>query len=204
VLRVHGRGGHGAYPHETVDPVTLAARMVVAFQSLVSREISVNHHAVISVGSIHGGAKGSVIPDDVTIEATVRSQDDETRAALREKIVRTVQGLAAAAGAPEPELDYYYGTPAGTNDPRLVGECREVFRRVLGEENEIVYEPSLGGEDFAYYGRQVPAFQFRLGVGRPDREMSLHQTTFDPDERALALGARIAAELVWDQLRRGS
>ncbi len=202
VLRVIGEGGHGAYPHETVDPVTLAARMVLAFQTIVSREISVNRPGVISVGSIRGGTKSNVIPDDVVIEATVRSRDDETRAALREKIERTVYGLAAAAGAPEPELEYYLGTPAGYNDPPLVDECRAVFRRVLGAENEIIYEPAMGGEDFSRFGRVVPGFQFRLGVGREGREMALHRDNFDPDERALKLGSRIAAELVWDQLTR--
>ena len=113
-----------------------------------------------------------------------------------------MSGLAAAAGAPEPELQYYYGTPAGTNDPQLVDECRAVFQRVLGDENEILYDAAMGGEDFSRYGREVPSFQFRLGVGRPDRDMSLHRDRFDPDERAVGLGARLAAELVWDQLNR--
>jgi len=203
-LRVIGTGGHGAYPHEAVDPVTLAARMVLAFQAIVSREISVNRSCVISVGSIQGGTTSNVIPDHVLIEATVRSRDDETREALREKVGRTVRGLAAAAGAPEPELDYYFGTPAGYNDPALVAECRSVFGRILGAENEILYEPSMGGEDFSRYGREVPSFQFRLGVGRSDREMALHRANFDPDERAVALGVRLAAELVWDQLQRGA
>ncbi|MBD3337202.1 MAG: amidohydrolase [Candidatus Eisenbacteria bacterium] len=203
-LRILGAGGHGAYPHQAKDPVTLAARMILALQSIVTREIDVNRHCVISVGKIEGGAKSNVIPDDVVIEATVRSQDDATRNALKEKIRRTLNGLADAAGAPRPELEYYFGTPAGYNDPELVAQCREVFRRVLGPENEDVYDPAMGGEDFAYFGREVPGFQFRLGVGRPDREMSLHNKTFDPDERAIPIGVRLASELIWDQLQRAA
>ena len=200
VLRVLGKGGHGAYPHESVDPVSLAAQMVLAFESIVSREIDVNHPSVISVGRIQGGSKSNVIPDEVVLEATVRSRDEETRQHLREKVERTVQGLAAARGAPAPELDYQFGTPAGRNEPELVEACRGVFRRVLGDENEILYQPPMGGEDFAFYGRQVPAFQFRLGVGRAEREMSLHRTDFDPDERAIGLGIQLATELIWEQL----
>ncbi|MGD8395010.1 MAG: M20 family metallopeptidase [Candidatus Eiseniibacteriota bacterium] len=202
LLTVRGDGGHGAYPHRGVDPVTVAARMVLAFQSIIGREIDVNHDAVISVGRIEGGTKSNVIPSEVLIEATVRSHDDATRQALAEKIERTVMGLAQAAGAPEPELQYYLGTPAGYNDPELVAQCRQVFRRIVGPENEILYEAGMGGEDFAYYGQRVPGFQFRLGVGVEDQPTALHRANFAPDESAIATGMRLAAELVWDQLGR--
>jgi amidohydrolase len=201
VLTVKGDGGHGAYPHRGVDPVTLAARIVLALQSIVSREIDVNSGAVISVGRIEGGAKSNVIPDEVIIEATVRSHDEQTRGALAEKIERTVMGLAAAAGAPEPELEYYLGTAAGYNDPELAAEARAVFRRIVGDHNDQQYQPQMGGEDFGYFGQRVPGFQFRLGVNPPgEPEMRLHRAGFDPDERALRLGVEVAASLVWDQL----
>ncbi len=203
VLTVNGRGGHGAYPHKAIDPVSLAAKMVLAFESIVAREMSVNNPCVISVGRIEGGAKSNVIPDEVVIEATVRSRDDETRKALAEKIERTVNGLAMAVGAPEPLLEYYFGTAAGYNNPELVAECREVFRRVLGAENEIIYPAAMGGEDFSFYGREVPGFQFRLGVGRPDREMTLHRSDLDIPEEAIAIGMRVATEVVWDQMAEG-
>jgi amidohydrolase len=201
-LTVRGKGGHGAYPHEAIDPVTLAAQMVLALNGIVSREIDVNQNAVISVGSIHGGSKSSAIPDEVVLDATVRSQDEETRQQLKSRIERTARGLAAAAGAPEPVLEYVLGTPAGFNDPRIVSEAREVFRRVLGPENEVEYEPGMGGEDFAFYVREVPGFQFRLGVGRPGTEMALHSSKFDPDERAIPIGMRVVSELLWDRLGR--
>jgi amidohydrolase len=202
LLTVRGRGGHGAYPHTTIDPVSLAARIVLALESLVAREIDPNHPCVISVGRIEGGTKSNVIPDAVVLEATVRTRDPETRAAVQQKIERTVRGLAAAAGAPEPELIYDLGTPAGRNDPELSHQVADVMGRVLGEGNVVDYLPGMGGEDFGRFSAAVPGVQFRLGVGRPDREMDLHNATFDPDERSIAIGMRLVAEILWDQLLR--
>ncbi|MCP4545639.1 MAG: amidohydrolase [bacterium] len=203
-LVVKGDGGHGAYPHLGVDPVTLAARMVLAFQSLISREINVNSNAVISVGLIEGGAKSNVIPDEVVIEATVRTHDQDTRLLVKGKIERTVQGLAMAAGAPEPELDYHLGTIAGYNDPELVEQVRAVIRRQLGDGMDVRYVAGLGGEDFAYFGQRVPGFQYRVGVVSPDDPvMNLHKGDFDPDERALVISVEVGAAAIWDQLQRG-
>jgi amidohydrolase len=199
---VRGNGGHGAYPHQSLDPVTLAAQMVEAFNRIVAREIDVNNHCVISVGSIHGGAKGNVIPDEVVMDATVRTHDEATRLAVKAKIERTVYGLAAAMGAPEPELEYSLGTPAGYNDPELVAQARAVIRRVVGVENDIEYPPGLGGEDFARFSQVVPGFQFRLGVDPPAGTASLHSPEFAPDERVVAIGMRVVAEIIWDQLQR--
>ena len=201
-LVVNGQGGHGAYPHNAVDPINLAARMVLAFDDLISREIDVHTPAVITVGSIEGGAKGNVIPDAVKLQATVRTHDEATRRLVRDKVVRTVSGLAAAAGAPEPELEYFFGTPAGYNQPALVEQVRGVIAQVVGPQNDITYPPGMGGEDFSRYGHAVPGFQFRLGVGRPDQAMTLHSPDFDPDERAVVLGMRLVAEILWDQLGR--
>lgn len=201
-LTVRGSGGHGAYPHTTIDPVSLAARIVLALEGIVARETDPNHPAVISVGHIAGGAKANVIPDAVVLEATVRTRDPETRALVQQKIERTVRGLAAAAGAPEPELLYDLGTPAGRNDPALSHEVVDVMRRVLGEENVVEYLPGMGGEDFGRFSAAVPGVQFRLGVGRPDREMDLHNPDFDPDERSVGIGVRLVAEILWDQTLR--
>ncbi len=203
-LTVKGRGGHGAYPHRSIDPVTLAAKMVLAFNDIVAREIDVNHHAVISVGSIEGGAKSNVIPSEVKIAATVRTHDEETRLQIKKSIERTVKSLAQSVGAPAPDLKYYLGTPSGYNDPQLVSEVREVFSRVLGPENDITYLPGMGGEDFSRYGKVVPGFQFRLGVAPPGQEdtMSLHSSTFNADERSVRLGMELVAEVLWDQLNR--
>jgi len=201
-LTVRGTGGHGAYPHRTVDPVSLAARMVLALNDVVAREVDPDHPAVVSIGSIHGGAKSNVIPDEVVVEATVRTRDAEARAAIQAKIERTVHGLAAAAGAPAPLLEYQLGTPAGYNDPAVASEVEAVLRRILGPENVLTYLPGMGGEDFGRFSCEVPGMQFRLGVGRPDRAMSLHSASFDPDERSLEVGIELVAAILLDQLER--
>ncbi|MFH1845392.1 MAG: M20 family metallopeptidase [bacterium] len=202
VLTVRGHGGHGAYPHHAVDPVILAAQMVLAFNGIVAREMDVNNHCVITVGSIQGGAQSNIIPDEVVLQATVRSHDEPTRQALRTKITRTVDGLAAAAGAPAPRLEYYFGTPAGLNDPVLVAEVREVAGSLLGPEHVITHAPQMIGEDFALFARAVPGCQFLLGVAPPSGTTGLHSPEFNPDEGAVAVGMRLVAEILWDQLQR--
>ena len=201
-LTVKGLGGHGAYPHTAVDPVSLAARIVLGLNDLVARQIDVHTPVVITVGSIHGGTKNNVIPGEVVIEATVRTHDGETRLLIPEKVEQMAIGLAAAVGAPEPVLEYDFGTPAGYNHPDLVAQARAVFARELGAENEILYPPGMGGEDFSRYGKVVPGFQFRLGEGRPERVMSLHSGDFDPPEESIAIGMRVVAAIIWDQLLR--
>ena len=202
-LTMKGKGGHGAYPHRSIDPVNLAAQMVLACDRIVSRQIDVNRAAVITVGSIHGGTKSNVIPSEVVLEATVRTRDEATRQKVKNLIEQHAQAIALTAGAPEPVYEYSFGTPGGYNDPALVAEVREVFRRILGPENEFQYEPGMGGEDFSRFGKVVPGFQFRLGVAPPGVEMSLHRANFNPDERSVELGMRLVAEIIWDQLARG-
>ena len=132
----------------------------------------------------------------------MRTRDPETRAAVQQKIERTVRGLAAAAGAPEPELIYDLGTPAGRNDPELSHQVADGHAPRPRRRNVVDYLPGMGGEDFGRFSAAVPGVQFRLGVGRPDREMDLHSATFDPDERSIAIGMRLVAEILWDQLLR--
>jgi len=199
-ITVFGRGGHGAYPHKTIDPVVAASEMILAFQSIVSREVDPARPAVITVGAIHGGTTSNVIPDSVLIRGTVRSRDPEIRAHLQSSLIRKAKGIAAAAGAPEPEIEYILGTPAMYNDPALVDETLPTLRRVLGEANVKPYDAAMGGEDFAEFEKIL----FRLGVGRPERpEMTTHSPTFDPDERAIPLGVRLVSEVLWDTLGRG-
>ncbi|MFH1278599.1 MAG: M20 family metallopeptidase [Candidatus Eisenbacteria bacterium] len=200
-LTVKGKGGHGAYPHRTIDPVALAAKMVLAFNDVVAREIDVNRQAVISVGSIQGGTKSSVIPDEVVLKATVRTRDEETRMAVKEKIERTVSGLAVSAGAPEPTIEYFLGTPSGYNDPALTVRVRATVRELLGAEADVEYDPGMGGEDFSRYGQIVPGFQFRLGVAPEGVEdMALHSSDFNPDEKAIPVGMRVVSAVLYREL----
>jgi metal-dependent amidase/aminoacylase/carboxypeptidase family protein len=176
---------------------------VVALQTIRSREIDTAERAVITVGSIHGGDVSNVIPDEVEIRATVRSLDPQVREQIRDAVLRTVKGVAAAAGAPEPEIRYGWGTPSVYNDPELVKMPLPVLYRILGEDNVVRYEPGMGGEDFSFFQRERPGFIIRLGVGRPGRDMTIHSSTFDPDERAIPLGVRVLSEVLWERARMG-
>jgi amidohydrolase len=203
-IRVLGRGGHGAYPHKTIDPVVIAAQMVLALQAIRSREVDTADHAVITVGSIRGGTTSNVIPDEVELHGTVRSLDPEVRAKIHDALLRTVKGIAAAAGAPEPEIRYGYGTPSLYNDPQEVGPAVEAMRAVLGADNVIEYESGMGGEDFSYFEKELPGFMWRLGVGRPGEEQVLHSSTFNPDEQAIPIGIRLGCEVLWSRMLSGT
>jgi amidohydrolase len=202
-VKVLGRGGHGAYPHRTIDPVVIASQMVLALQTIRSREVDTAERAVITVGSIRGGEVSNVIPDEVELRATVRSLDPQVREQIRDAVLRTLKGIAAAAGAPEPEIHYGYGTPSVYNDPDLVMRTLPTLQRILGEDNVVEYDPGMGGEDFSFFGKERPSFMIRLGVGRPDRDMMIHSSTFDPDERAIPLGVRAMSEVLWDRVEAG-
>jgi amidohydrolase len=202
-IRVLGRGGHGAYPHKTIDPVVIASHMVLAFQTIISREVDAASSAVITVGSIHGGTSSNVIPDAVDLRGTVRSLEPEIRTQLESAVIRTAKGIAASAGAPEPEIRYVLGTPSMYNDPALVDETLPVLERILGKENVMLYPAGMGGEDFSVFQQVVPGFMFRLGVGRPDKVMNIHSPEFDPDERAMAIGVRLMCEVLMERLGRG-
>lgn len=171
-LTVRGLGGHGAYAHATKDPVVLAAQIILGLQTIVSREIRAVDAAVVSVGSIHGGTKHNIIPDEVKLQLTVRSYSEATREQILTSIRRIANGYAKAAGLPEDRMpvmrvlsdDF---TPATYNDPALVQRLVGLWRGLLGEENVVEREPEMGGEDFSRFGMEdpkIPVFLFRVGT----------------------------------------
>lgn len=187
-----GKGGHGAFPHTTIDPIVQAAHLIVDLQTLVSRENNPFEPAVITVGSIHGGTKHNIIGDNCRLQLTVRSYSPEVRDLLIEGIKRKAKAAASSAGAAEPSIELSDWTPATKNDEQLVERVVPTFRRVLGEENVVLVEPSMGGEDFSQYGLAgVPIFMFRLGSVKADRlaemkkagkpPVSLHSPFYYPD-----------------------
>ncbi len=189
---VKGKGGHGAYPHTTVDPIVQAAELVMALQTIVSREVKPTEPAVITVGSIHGGTKHNIIGDTCHLQLTVRSYSDEVRKQLLEAIERKAKAVAAGARAPQPEIKVSDGTPALYNDDKLSNRIEKVFRKALGDSKVAPAEQSMGGEDFSRYGKAgVPILMFRLGAvesKRLDRYKelgqdppSLHSALFYPD-----------------------
>jgi amidohydrolase len=169
---VRGKGGHGAQPHTTIDPVVIAARIVLDLQTLVSRETSPTDPAVVTVGSIHGGSKHNIIPNEVKLQLTVRSTKDTVRKHLLDGIGRIARAAAQAARAPEPEVAVDPGefTPALHNEPGLTRKTVAVFREALGQDKVHERPPMLGGEDFARYGLEgVPIFLWFLGTLPPEQ-----------------------------------
>ena len=196
------RGGHGAQPHTTVDPVVVAAQFVTSIQAIVAREIQPTEPAVITVGSIHAGTKHNIIPPECRLQLTVRSYSDEVREQLLSGIERRANAAAAAAGADPPAVTTSEGTPSLYNDDALTARLKGVFRGVLGEDAVGEGEPSMGGEDFSRYGREnVPILMYRLGTV-PARDLeryeaagvappSLHTGSYAPDpEASLRTGLR--------------
>ncbi|MBC8647461.1 MAG: amidohydrolase, partial [Thermoanaerobaculia bacterium] len=192
-VTIFGKGGHGAYPHKTVDPIVIAARAVVALQTIVGRENDPLDPAVVTVGSFHGGTKHNIIPDEVKLQLTVRSYKDDVRKRLLAAIERIIQAEAAAAGAPKPpEIKVSEGTPATYNDPALTKRLASVLAGALGKQNIEEVRPVMGGEDFSEYGRAgVPAAIFWVGAVEPKKYEaakaagtalpSLHSPLFAPD-----------------------
>src|SRR5581483_11057162 len=149
---VYGRGGHGAAPQDTVDPIVIAARTILAWQTIVSRENNPQDTAVVTVGSIHGGTKHNIIPDEVHMQLTVRSYKDDVRRHLLSAIERIADAEAAAAGAEKkPMVTVSDGTPAVYNDPKLNQRIVGALEQALGSKNVVQQPPSMAADDFAHY-----------------------------------------------------
>jgi hippurate hydrolase len=193
-ILVRGKGGHGAAPHTTIDPIVIAARIVLDLQTLVSRENNPFDPAVVTVGSIHGGSKHNIIPNEVRMQLTVRSTKDSVRKHLLDGIKRVAEAAARGAGAPAPEVavNPEEFTPALFNDPALTQKIVAVFKDALGADKVLARPPMMGGEDFSRYGRaKVPICLFWLGTIAPERIAesqregaaplpSLHSDSFAP------------------------
>ena len=206
-LTVYGRGGHGAYPHLTVDPIVIASEIVVALQTIVSRELKPYETAVVTVGSIHGGTKHNIIPNEVKLELTLRSYADETRNQILEAIQRISSSVARAHRAPrDPDIRITESIPSTYNDPKLVNRILGVFRKNFGEDSVIEKDPEMGGEDFGLFGRAgIPAFMFRIGsVARGRKPLpSLHSAEYAPDLKpTLTLGVQALSLAALELLNR--
>jgi len=218
-ITVRGVGGHGSQPQSTKDPIVLAAQIVLALQTIVSREIHPLDPAVVTVGSIHGGTKHNIIPDEVHLQLTIRSYSDEVREKLIAAIKRIAIGQAMAAGLPEEKhpvvkvKDEY--TPAAYNDPKLVARVNGVFEKWFGKDVLIERKPTMGGEDFGRYGRtehKIPIYMFRLGgvssaamkqaqaLGQP--LPSLHSAKFAPDTACIKTGVTAMSAAILELLSK--
>lgn len=191
-ITVKGRGGHGSAPHTTVDPIIQAAELVVALQSIVSREINPLEPAVVTVGSIHGGTKHNIIGNECRLQITVRSYADDVRKQLLDSIRRKALAVAESHRADPPTVTFSEGTPSLYNDDDLAAKLSVVFQHTLGSENVLQVEPVMGAEDFSLFGKAgVPILMYRLGSVSQRRldqlamakrsPPSLHSSLYYPD-----------------------
>jgi len=214
-ITIFGRGGHGAYPHLTVDPIVIAARTILALQTIVARENNPIDPAVVTVGSIRGGTKSNIIADEVNLQLTVRSYKEEVRQHLLSAIERITKAESAAAGAPkEPSIIRVPGeaTAAVYNDPALTKRVVGVLTREFGDSNVAEMAPTMGSEDFSVYGRAgVPAVMLGLGAVEPQKFEKakatgatlpgLHSAEWAPDrERTLRTGVSALTAVALDLL----
>jgi len=204
-ITIYGKGGHGAMPQTTVDPIVIAARTVLSLQTIVSREIDPRDPAVITVGSIHGGTKHNIIPDSVHLQLTVRSYKPGTRKHLLASIERIARAESEAGGAPKPPLvEFSDASDSVYNDPKLTERVVGVLRRRLGNDKVVEMPPKMVAEDFSEYGKAgVPSVMFFVGAVNPARYQeakasgtrlpSLHSSQFAPDLK-LTLETAMEAE----------
>jgi hippurate hydrolase len=211
-VTIFGRGGHGAWPHTTVDPVVIAAETVLALQTIVSRKINpAQTRAVVTVGSIHGGSKHNIIPDEVKLQLTVRSYEDSTREQLLAEIRHIVQKTAEVHHAPRaPEVRVQEnGFPAVYHDPALTERMRKLFSRLLDPERVQTASPAMGAEDFGRFARHFGAPGLQVNVGAAPAAAGsgprpgLHSNRWAPDpEPTLRTGTAAFARGCLDLLGR--
>src|ERR1019366_3641095 len=219
-VRIRGVGGHGAHPETTRDPVVMAAQYVLALQTIVSRQTLPLEPAVVTVGSIHGGSKNNIIPDEVVLQLTVRAFNEDVRKNILASMDRMARGIALAAGVPDdraPIMKIFdeESVPATYDDPQLVVRLKGVFSSALGDGNVVALKPIMVSEDFGLFGlegHQIPLVLFLLGTssaqqleesqrtGKP--VPSLHSSLFLPQaEPALRTGITATTSAVLDLLK---
>ncbi|HKD52665.1 MAG TPA: amidohydrolase [Steroidobacteraceae bacterium] len=205
-ITILGKGGHGSAPHTTVDPIVIAARTILALQTIPSREVKPGELAVVTVGYIHAGTKNNIIPDQAQMGLTVRTYKAEVRKQVLAAIARITTAEADAAGAPRPPtIEHYEGADAVYNDPALAAHLRSVLVSALGADNVLSPEPITSSEDFSVFVEQgIPGLYLSLGGADPEKLAaaqaagthlpSNHSALFAPDVDP-ALHAGIAAEV---------
>ncbi|WP_137225015.1 M20 family metallopeptidase [Shewanella sp. MEBiC00475] len=216
-ITIKGKGGHGAYPHSTIDPVVLAARTVLALQTIVSREVSPLEPNVVTVGSIHGGSKHNIISDEVKLQLTLRSYNPKVREQQIAAIKRITTGIAISAGLPDDFMPVVYvhddeTIPSTYNEPTLAAKVKASIEAELGSDNVLVAPPVMAGEDFGLYGltpekRPITLFwlgavdpkQYQASVASGETLPSLHSSQFAPDyQLTIRTGVRAMTRTAMD------
>ncbi len=204
-ISVRGKTAYAAWPHKGVDTMLVAAECIVAVQSIKSRRIDTFEPVIITIGKIQGGKSPHAIPEQVTMEGTVRTFNPQVRKQIEELMRETLSGITAAYGASY-DLDYKHGTMVVYNDPQLVEESLPSIRRAVGETNMFEFPQRMGAEDFSFYQDVIPGFFLRLGSGNKAKGIiaESHTAEFDIDEECLVTGVKVLGNLALDFLERNA
>jgi amidohydrolase len=204
VVELKGKQSHGAAPHLGIDPVVMAAQAVMALQTIRSRTLSPLEPSVVTVGIVRGGTRYNIIPDMVLLEGTVRTYDAKVRDTVERRMHEILAGISSAAGGTY-SMDYQRGTPPTINDPELTRRVAPLLEQTVGADNVSVIDPTMGGEDFAYFANEVPGFYFRLGMVKPGTRSGGHHTVdFLADDSSVPVGMRVMANLLLGYLQQAT
>ncbi len=203
VITIRGKKVHGAYPHDGIDAVVVASECVSALQTIRSRRTNTLEPLVITIGSIHGGNRFNIIADEVKLEGTMRTLNEDVRAQAQQMMRDTLAGITSAYGA-KYEIVFDSPNPVTYNDPKLVEETLPTMRRILGDANVLNPKPQMGAEDFSYYQKVIPGFFYFLGVGNKAKGITamIHTPEFDLDEESLLIGVKLMSNVLLDYLDR--
>ncbi len=203
-VRIQGKGGHGAAPHFSVDPVVIASQIVMSLQTIVSREVSPVSPAVVTIGIIKAGTAANIIPDYCEMNGTVRYLDKGLASFIPGRIREICEGVASSMRG-SATVEYIPGYPPLVNDPEMTAFVKKAVASIVGAENIVEVEPTMGGEDMAYFLNEVPGAYFALGTRNPAKRTDYpnHHPKFDVDEDVLYLGSAVFAQAALDFLARG-
>ena len=197
IIKILGKGGHGAYPHLSRDPILAAGHLITQIHSIVSRSIAPLDSAVVTIGKVSVGTAFNIIPDEVELLGTVRYLNSRVREDLKSRLEQVTKGVAESFDL-DYRFDYQYGYPALVNDPEMSHLVASACAKGIGKENVEFIKPSMGGEDFAYYLQKVPGSFFRLGCRNKEKGIvhPFHSSSFDIDEDVLPFGVEMFARII--------
>ena len=200
-ITIHGKKSHGAVPQGGIDAVVVAAECVIALQTIRSRRIDPLEPLVITIGTINGGVRNNIIADEVKMEGTMRTLNENVRTRAKELMKQTLASVTSAYDA-KFDLSFDDSNPVTYNEPRLVDETLPTIRRLVGDANVISLKPYMPAEDFSYYQKVIPGFFYFLGVGNKAKGLmpAWHTADFDVDEESLVVGVKVMTNVLLDYL----
>jgi amidohydrolase len=201
-IKIIGKGGHGASPHMTIDPIVIASSVITSLQNIISREIAPTEPAVLTIGSIHGGTAENIIPEEVIIAGIIRTTSSENREYLKTRLIQVVEGIVTSMRG-KCEIDIVESYPCLYNNDKLAGMFEILASEVIGEDNVYKLEnPTMGGESFSYFSMERPSLFYFLGSGNVEKGIvhPAHGNLFDIDESCLCIGVAMQCKLAYEFL----